>query len=207
MKLSEVFYSMQGESTYSGLPCFFIRTAGCNLKCSYCDTRYARKVKTEIPPIEVMRLIEFFDTNVLIELTGGEPLLQEDIYDLFPLIHQQGNTILLETNGSISLKDVPDYVCKIVDIKTPGSGYGKSFLYDNLKYINPSQDNIKIVLTSLKDYEWMKEVLAANNLYGRHVLVSTVFDERLQVKIIDRILKDGLDVRFQIQMHKYIGFK
>ena len=204
MNISEIFYSIQGESTYSGLPCVFVRTSGCNLKCNYCDTKYANVVNCILTPREILSEINKFKHTSLVEITGGEPLFQQDIYELFDVLHSNYFQILLETNGSICLKDVPDYVAKIVDIKTPGSGFSDSFLTENLRFINPQKDNLKVVLSSPEDYEWIKAFLSKHNLSGQHILFSTVHDKIDPKIIIENILKDGLDVRFQLQLHKYI---
>jgi len=207
MKISEIFFSIQGESVYSGLPCVFVRVSGCNLKCNYCDTQFDRDTK-EYTPKEIMDVVNTFTHTYLVEITGGEPLLYDDIYELIELLHHAGFKVLIETNGSLSIKDVPDYVCKIVDVKTHGSGHGDSFMVSNLPLINPENDNLKFVLSDMTDYEWMKGFLVEHNVIGSHVLVSTVFDWREGLKAVcTQILEDGLDVRFQLQMHKYVNVK
>ncbi|MCL2062981.1 MAG: radical SAM protein [Candidatus Cloacimonetes bacterium] len=212
MQISEIFFSIQGESVYSGLPTVFIRTSGCNLNCNYCDTGYSLNSNSKIfvKNVSMKSIIEkinkFPHTN-LVQITGGEPLLQEDIYDLMFLLHDNNFKILLETNGSIDISHVPDFVCKIVDIKTPSSGHPESFLLTNLKYINPVKDNLKFVLSDMKDYKWFKDFIIKYQLFGNHVLVSTAFSQITPEKITKKILKDGLDVRFQLQIHKYIGIK
>ena len=207
MKISEIFFSIQGESVYSGLTCLFVRVAGCNLKCNYCDTQFDEDAK-EYSPKEIMDVVNTFTHTYLVEITGGEPLLYDDVYELIDLLHHEGFKVLIETNGSIDMKDIPDYVCKIVDVKTPGSGYGDSFMVSNLPLINPVKDNLKFVLCDMTDYEWMKDFLVEHNVIGSHVLVSTVFtwSEGLNA-VCTQILEDGLDVRFQLQMHRYIGLR
>ena len=204
MKISEIFYSIQGESSYSGLPCVFVRTSGCNLKCSYCDTQYADQVNFTLTPQEVLSAVNSFNHLTLVEITGGEPLLQEDIYELIEIFHHHNFDILLETNGSLPLNNIPSYVAKIVDIKAPGSGFPNSFLLENLERIDPQKDNLKIVLSSLEDYNWMKVFLAKYSLFGHHILISTVFNKIDPKMIVENILKDRLNIRFQIQLHKYI---
>ena len=204
MNISEIFYSIQGESTFSGLPCVFVRTSGCNLNCLYCDTKYADKVNYTLTPKEVLSEVKRFNHTNLVEITGGEPLLQNDIYELFELLHNNDFQILLETNGSINLKNIPAYVIKIVDIKTPGSGFPDSFLIENLEYIDLHKDNIKVVISSLEDYKWIKSFLSKYNLFGHHILFSSVYDKIDPKIIIENILNDGLNIRFQLQMHKYI---
>jgi len=204
MKISEIFYSIQGESTYSGLPCVFIRTAGCNLRCSYCDTKYAQESGKDMSIDTILDQVQSFHHTSLVEITGGEPMLQPDIYDLFASLHLLNFQILLETNGSIDLKHVPDYICKIIDIKSPDSAYHHSFHTPNLYFFSPPKDNLKFVLSSVKDYLWMRDFLAENNLSGQSILISTVSDQIAPHIITEKILEDGLDVRFQLQIHKYI---
>jgi 7-carboxy-7-deazaguanine synthase len=204
MNISEIFYSIQGESTYSGLPCVFVRTAGCNLNCAYCDTKYASETRFKLTSEEILRKIRTFKHTNLVEITGGEPLLQKDINALFKLLNDNNFKILLETNGSIDLKTVPEYVCKIVDIKTPSSGHRKSFILSNLNYIDTEKDNLKFVISNLYDYAWMKDFLKKHQLSGQHILVSTVSNEISPQTIAKKILHDGLNVRFQLQIHKYI---
>ena len=208
MRISEIFFSIQGESIYSGLPCVFVRVAGCNLKCSYCDTKHDVDNAEEFTPKEILDVVNTFTHTYLVEITGGEPLLYDDVYELIELLHHAGFKVLIETNGSLDLKKIPDYVCKIVDVKTAGSGHGDSFLVSNLSYINPVKDNLKFVLCDMNDYEWMKEFLKKHDLYGSHVLVSTVFTWKEGMNMVcTQVLEDGLDVRFQLQMHKYIGLR
>jgi len=207
MQISEIFHSVQGESVYSGLPCVFVRLSGCNLKCSYCDTKYAENTAYELSAGEVFGQIDAFKHVKVAQITGGEPLLQKEVYELFDILKYNGFLTLLETNGSMDLKYMPDHVCKIVDVKTPSSGFGESFLIGNLKHINPERDNLKFVIGDINDYEWMKEFLSKNKVFGQHVLVSTVFSRIEPKTVVDRILKDGLDVRFQLQLHKYIDVK
>jgi len=205
MKISEIFYSIQGESTYSGLPCVFVRTSGCNLNCAYCDTKYAQKHGKEMSIQTILNCINRFHHTNLVEITGGEPLLQPAIYQLLTSLNQDKFNILLETNGSMNLQNIPDYVCKIIDVKAPSSGYEDSFLLDNLTYFNHEKDNLKFVLSSQEDYQWMKAFLRLHGLYGQYILVSTVAEQINPQKIAEQILADGLNVRFQLQIHKYIG--
>ena len=204
MNITEIFYSIQGESTYAGLPCVFIRTSGCNLSCSYCDTDYANSESTEYSIEKIIKTINTFAHTHLVEITGGEPMLQPDIYDLFKELKKNDFDILLETNGSINLKSVPEYVCKIIDIKTPSSTHKDSFHPDNLKYFNPNKDNIKFVIGNTEDYDWMRDFLNKNQLFGYNILASTVFSKIEPKIIVKKILEDGLNIRFQLQLHKYI---
>ena len=204
MNLSEIFCSIQGESTYSGLPCIFIRLAGCNLRCNYCDSIYSYKTKFTATPEEIVNQIKKYNPIKLVEITGGEPLLQNEIIELFHRLKKEGYKILLETNGSVELKNVPKFVHKIVDIKPPDSGEGDSFLIENLQFINPKSDEIKFVLSSRKDYLYMQEKLKEYHLQNHQILLSCVFDRLEPKQLVEWVIEDRLQVRVQLQIHKYI---
>ncbi len=204
MNLSEIFCSIQGESTYSGLPCIFIRLAGCNLRCNYCDSIYSYKTKFTATPEEIVNQIKKYNPIKLVEITGGEPLLQNEIIELFHRLKKEGYKILLETNGSVELKNVPKFVHKIVDIKLPDSGEGDSFLIENLQFINPKSDEIKFVLSSRKDYLYMQEKLKEYHLQNHQILLSCVFDRLEPKQLVEWVIEDRLQVRVQLQIHKYI---
>ncbi len=204
MNLSEIFCSIQGESTYSGLPCIFIRLAGCNLRCNYCDSIYSYKTKFTATPEEIVNQIKKYNPIKLVEITGGEPLLQDEVIELFHRLKKEGYKILLETNGSVELKNVPKFVHKIVDIKLPDSGEGDSFLIENLQFINPKSDEIKFVLSSRKDYLYMQEKLKEYHLQNHQILLSCVFDRLEPKQLVEWVIEDRLQVRVQLQIHKYI---
>jgi 7-carboxy-7-deazaguanine synthase len=204
MDLVEIFYSIQGESTFSGLPCIFIRLAKCNLRCSYCDSTYTFETRFKLDIDEIIEDIGQYSPVKLVEITGGEPLLQEKVYELIEALHQNEYQILLETNGSISLENVPKYVHKIVDIKTPGSGYSNSFLDKNLKFINQNKDEIKFVITSREDYEFSRKKIEQFLLNNHKILFSPVISSIDAKTLVRWILDDKLSVRFQLQIHKYI---
>jgi 7-carboxy-7-deazaguanine synthase len=204
MKLSEIFCSIQGESTYSGLPCIFIRLAECNLRCNYCDSTYSYNTKFTATPEEIINQIREYNPIKLVEITGGEPLLQAEVIELIHRLRNEGYEILLETNGSCLLKNIPKFVHKIVDIKLPDSGEGNSFLIDNLQFINPKSDEIKFVLSSRKDYIYMRDKLNEYHIQNHQILLSCVFD-RLEPKQLSKwVIEDRLQVRIQLQLHKYI---
>lgn len=203
IELSEIFFSLQGESTYSGLPCIFIRFAKCNLNCKYCDTKYAFKTSFLLSIKEIISKIKSLSNTKLVEITGGEPLLQSTIYSLFEELDKNNYTILLETNGSKSLQSIPDYVIKIVDVKCPGSGEGDSFIMKNLQFLHKN-DELKFVLTDLEDYRFAKNFIFTNNLNCK-ILLSTITPGLSPKVISEKILEDQLDVRLQLQLHKYIG--
>ena len=204
MQINEIFHSIQGESSYAGLPCVFIRLTGCNLRCHYCDTTYSHEEKTEKSIPEIITEIATFLPTKLVEITGGEPLLQEEVYSLFEELQKRNYRILLETNGSISLKKVPEYVIKIVDVKTPGSGFGTSFCLENLLLVDPQKDEIKFVLTDREDYEWAKNFIESNKLHNYKILFSAVRNTLPVQSLAEWILEDNLPVRLQLQLHKYI---
>jgi len=207
LKLSEIFCSIQGESTYAGLPCIFIRLAECNLRCKYCDTKYSYNSKYEKSVENVIDEIRQYEPVKLVEITGGEPLLQDEIYLLFKLIENEGYKILLETNGSISLHKVPKNIVKIMDIKTPGSDCADSFILENLRFIDPLQDEIKFVLSNKIDYTWSKQFIETNKLEKHKILFSTVTEELDPRSLAEWIIEDKLPVRMQLQLHKYIWDK
>mgnify|MGYP001260813010 CR=1 FL=1 len=204
MNINEIFLSIQGESTFSGLPCIFIRFCGCNLNCSYCDTQYHTEINETLTPHELCERIQAYSPVKLVELTGGEPLLQPDLSVLISLLYDRKYQILIETNGSIDLSQIPDYVHKIIDVKCPDSGEGKSFLKENLLYFKPERDNLKFVISSENDYLWAKAFLKNNHLAGESIIFSTVLNKLEPRVIAEWIIRDRLDVRFQLQIHKFI---
>jgi len=212
MKINEIFKSLQGESTYSGLPCTFVRLTGCNLRCDWCDTKYSYEEGYDLTIEEIVNKIESLDTEI-IEFTGGEPLLQKDelLKVIYKIIAKNSNRnlkkkILLETNGSISLEKIPESVIKIVDIKLPSSNEGNSFDYNNLKLLNKT-DEIKFVVSDKRDYNVMKSIIKEKKLnsISDNILVSKVSNsEFLHRDLADLIIKDSLNVRYQLQIHKFI---
>ena len=207
LNLSEIFFSIQGESTSAGLPCIFIRFAGCNLRCKYCDTKFSYETKFSLETQEILQKIKKYYPVKLMEITGGEPLLQNEVYDLIESFHKENFKILLETNGSISMKLVPQYVIKIVDVKCPGSGYEDSFLKENLKYIDSKKDEIKFVLSDRNDFDWAKDFIRKFNLENYKIIFSAVFEKLDSKTLAQWILADKLKVRMQLQMQKYIWGK
>ena len=208
LEVSELFYSIQGESSYSGYPCVFIRLAGCNLRCSYCDTSYSYDEESrQIPISAILEYVEKFPDS-LVEITGGEPLLQENVYLLMDKLLGYRYRVLIETNGSISLNRIPDKVCVIVDVKCPGSGAGDSFLLENLQIIKNRLQNdlgsteVKFVITDRFDYQWAKQFIHQHDL-KRNVPItfSPVLSEIDPAQLGEMILTDRLPVRLQLQLH------
>ncbi len=202
--VSELFTSLQGEGLHAGLPCFFVRLYGCNLHCSYCDTRYASEGPFQRMEIEEIVAAWREGGVELVEVTGGEPLLQEGGMELLKALLDAGGQVLLETNGSLPLARLPREVVKIVDWKTPGSGEAGSFLLENLRWLNPG-DQIKFVITSREDYEWSLSMVDAHGLAQRcAVLFSPAWSLLPPVHLAQWILEDKPKVRLQLQLHKLI---
>ena len=203
LNIIEIFPSIQGESTYQGEPCTFIRLSGCNLKCKYCDTLYSHEKGTEISQDTIIEKVKEYK-NKVVEITGGEPLLQKNSIELMKRLIDLGYTVLLETNGSISIKDVPKEVISIVDIKSPASGMNDKMSKENLEIIRP-HDQIKFVLMDRKDYLWAKEFVQKFNLTSHcKILFSAVFESLPLNNLADWIVEDKLNVRLNVQIHKFI---
>jgi 7-carboxy-7-deazaguanine synthase len=202
LNICEIFYSLQGESTYSGLPCIFIRLSGCNLRCSWCDTTYAWSNGKEMSIEQILQEIRKYPCS-LVEITGGEPLLQKRTIELMKVLHEEKYRILLETNGTQSLQNVPDYVVKIVDVKCPGSGFGESFLMENLNFLLPA-DEIKFVLASREDYMFALNFIRNNALEDRILLFSPLIGHLAPETLAQWMLKDGVPAHLQFQLHKLL---
>ena len=204
IKINEIFLSIQGESSFSGRPCIFIRLTGCNLRCNYCDTTYSYDEGSDFSIDDILDIVNNYSPVKLVEITGGEPLLQKEVLALIERLNADNYNILLETNGSQLLKNVPNYVHKIVDIKCPGSGEGNSFLNDNLNYLDRHRDELKFVLSNREDYDWVKMMISKLQLQQHNILISVVFNRLLPRDVVQWIVDDRLNVRFQLQLHKYI---
>lgn len=205
LEISELFYSIQGESTYAGLPCVFIRLSGCNLRCSYCDSTYTFNEAGQKVSLSDILIFTNKYPQALVELTGGEPLLQQNSIALMAELISRGRRVLLETNGSLDLSPVPAGVIKIMDLKCPGSGMCDQMLMANLALLKQG-DEIKFVLSSRSDYEWAKDIIKQYDLdkSGAALLFSAVEDKLRHADLADWILKDQLMVRQQLQLHKII---
>ena len=205
LKINEIYASIQGESSHTGLPCVFIRLTGCNLRCSWCDTAYAFYDGKNLTVEETLQKVETFGLP-LVEITGGEPLLQEDVYPLMEALLKKGYRVMLETSGALPIDKVPEKVIKILDIKCPGSGEEKKNHLENLKFLSP-HDEVKFVLLDRADYEWSRDLLQKHNLSTTQVLFSPVYDKLNLKDLAQWILKDRLAVRLQTQLHKVIWSK
>ena len=206
IKINEIYLSVQGESTHTGLPCIFIRLTGCNLRCSWCDTAYAFHEGKNMSIDEILQKIESFGIH-LVEITGGEPLMQDNVYTLMRKLIEKRYKVMLETGGSISLERVPKDVIKIMDLKCPGSGEQEKNNLDNLKLLTP-HDEVKFVILDRKDYEWSRDIKKKFKINETaHILISPVFDKLELKEMVKWILEDRLPVRLQTQLHKIIWDK
>ncbi len=206
LTVNEIFKSIQGESSFTGLPCLFIRLTGCNLRCTWCDTEYAFYEGKPKSVQDIMDAIEPLGVP-LVEITGGEPLLQDEVYDLMNALLAKNYQVLLETGGGVSVAKVPERVIKILDVKCPGSGEDAKNLWDNLDHLNP-HDEVKFVLADRSDYEWSRDILQRHDIHKKaKTLFSPVYD-RLDLKELAAwVLEDNLPVRVQTQLHKVIWGK
>ena len=204
MRVNEIFYSLQGESSYSGWPCAFIRLTGCNLRCTYCDTQYAFYEGTEMSVAEILAKIEAYPTRLVL-VTGGEPMLQEQVHELLEKLIGGGYAVLLETGGQASLAGVDPRVHKIVDFKCPSSGMESHNDYGNVRYLTHG-DEVKFVVGDRDDFEWACNLLRQYDLTSRAGVVafSPVYGKISPEDLADWVLQCGLRVRLQLQLHKII---
>jgi 7-carboxy-7-deazaguanine synthase len=203
LKVSEVFFSIQGESTQAGRPCVFVRLAGCNLRCSYCDTAYARRGGLEMTVADVVRKVRAFRCG-LVEVTGGEPLLQPESLGLMRGLLAAGNEVMLETNGTLDISAVDLRVRRIVDVKTPGSGESGKNLPANMKLLT-GRDEVKFVLRDRRDYDWAKRAVRRFALDEKCPVLFAPARGLLKAKdLAEWMIADRLKVRLQLQIHKCI---
>ena len=204
LRITEIFHSLQGETSTTGLPTVFIRLTGCPLRCGYCDTAYAFEGGTKMVLSEIMRTVEDYGARH-VTVTGGEPLAQPQCIDLLIQLCDAGYRVSLETGGAMPIADVDSRVIKIVDLKTPGSGEVGRNLYDNIPLLLP-HDEVKFVICDRQDYDWccmkMDDLRIADRV--GEVLFSPSQGELAPKQLAEWILQDGLDVRMQLQTHKYI---
>ena len=203
LKINEIYYSVQGESTHTGRPCIFIRLTYCNLRCSYCDTEYAFYEGKDMEIAHIMSEIQQWDCN-LVEVTGGEPLFQEECIDLLHELINSNYEVMLETGGSLSISDVPKKVIKIVDFKCPSSKMEKKNLWSIVDDLQ-GHDEVKFVIGNREDFDWAKDKITGYSLDKICTLLfSPTFGEIDPQLIVEWILADNLPVRMQMQMHKMI---
>lgn len=205
MRITEIFHSIQGESSYAGRPCVFVRTTGCNLRCVWCDTEYSFHGGRDMSVDEILGEVRRLGPDCrLVELTGGEPLLQRDIGDLATALLARGYTVLCETSGSVPVDRVPAEVIKIVDLKCPGSGEVEANDWSNLDRLDPARDELKFVIADREDYEWARTQLEERRLERFVVHFSPEFERMDRRALAEWILADGLPVRLQLQLHKFV---
>lgn len=203
MRVTEIFKSIQGESTYAGLPCVFIRLTGCNLRCTWCDTEYAFHEGKEMTLDEVLTEVRRYHCR-LVEVTGGEPLHQEETSSFIEKLCAEGYDCLIETSGAIDISRVDSRAHVIMDIKCPGSGMSERMYWKNVDRLT-HKDNVKCVIQDRQDYEWARDVVKKYALLSRcPVLFAPVFGALDPKVLAEWILEDGLPVRLQLQLHKYI---
>ena len=203
LRITEIFYSLQGESNTVGLPTVFVRLTGCPLRCAYCDTAYAFVGGKKVEIADIISQVEKYNTQY-VTVTGGEPLAQPNCLELITLLLDKGFTVSLETSGAIDLSAVDSRTVKVMDLKTPSSGELSKNLYENIQYLD-AKDQVKFVIGSHDDYEWSKKIVDEYVLPKRcQVLFSPVMGVQSPTELADKILQDRLPVRFQIQLHKIL---
>jgi 7-carboxy-7-deazaguanine synthase len=204
LTINEIYHSIQGESTWAGLPCIFVRLTFCDLRCNYCDTAYAFYEGTKRSLGEIVDSVTAYGCP-LVEITGGEPLLQKNVLPLMSMLADAGLTILLETSGAHDISAVDPRVHRVMDLKTPGSGEVERNLFANIAHLT-RRDEVKFVIGSREDYEWSRAQLSEYRLAERcgTVLFSPIFGRIDPREIVEWILADRLPVRFQLQLHKFI---
>jgi 7-carboxy-7-deazaguanine synthase len=204
MVITEIFKSIQGESTFAGLPCVFVRLTGCNLRCHWCDTAYAFHGGEKFTVDQVLARVEQLGCK-LVEITGGEPLLQDDVYPLTEHLLREGYQVLVETSGERYIGRLPRAAIKVVDVKCPGSGEGGTFCADNLDALD-KKDQVKFVIVDENDYGYARDFMLQHDLRARvdEVILSPVFGRLHPRQLSEWILRDGLNVRLGLQIHKFI---
>ena len=203
MKVNEIFTSIQGETSFAGLPFIFVRLTGCNLRCFYCDTKYAYEEGAEWSVEQVVIEIQQRDIP-RIAVTGGEPLLQDETNHLCSQLVDRGFTVLLETNGSISIKNIDQRVCRILDLKCPGSGMDAHMDFKNISYLT-SRDEVKFVVSDRNDFQWALTIINRYNLEEKtHILMSTANPILHPRELAEWIIQEKLNARLQLQLQKYL---
>ncbi|HEY6393919.1 MAG TPA: radical SAM protein [Candidatus Binataceae bacterium] len=204
LHINEIFYSIQGESTHAGRPCVFVRLTGCNLRCNYCDTEYAFYQGRKMTIAEIAAAVDRYRCN-LVEITGGEPLLQEGVYALIDAMLTAGRAVMIETSGASDVSRLDPRVIKIMDLKCPGSGEGDRNLWSNLDHLT-RRDEVKFVLSDRADYDWARKAIASRELASRvnALLLSPAFGRLNPAELAAWMLEDRVPARLQIQLHKHI---
>jgi 7-carboxy-7-deazaguanine synthase len=205
VRITEIFLSIQGESSHAGRPCVFVRTTGCNLRCVWCDTEYSFHGGREMSLDEILEEVESVGGACrLVELTGGEPLLQKEIGALAGRLLECGYEVLCETGGSLPVDRLPAEVVKIVDVKCPGSGEVEANDWTNLERLDPARDELKFVIADRADFEWAAETVRARDLGRFRVHFSPAFGRQDPTSLAEWILADGVPARLNLQIHKFL---
>lgn len=203
LRVNEIFYSIQGESSHAGRPCVFVRLTGCPLRCNYCDTEYAFYEGRSMRVDEIVAAVRAHPAR-LVEVTGGEPLAQPESIPLMQRLLDAGYEVLLETSGALDVSNVPSPVRKILDLKTPDSGEVERNLWSNLAHL-ASHDEVKFVIQSRRDYEWARATMREHRLDARvQVLFSPVWESAVRADLARWMLEDALPARYQLQLHKIL---
>ncbi len=203
LRVTEIYRSVQGEGKHAGYPCVFVRLTGCNLRCTWCDTEYGYNGGKDFSLNEILTKVASYNTQ-LVEVTGGEPLLQEETPQLVDLLLENGYTVLIETAGSIDISCVSEKAVRIVDMKCPGSGMLDKNLYKNLDLVT-DKDEVKFVIKDKTDFDWSLNLIKEYDLENKtQVLVSPVYGEMDQEKLTEWLLESGINARMQVQLHKII---
>lgn len=203
LRINEIFFSIQGESSYAGRPCVFVRLTYCNLRCSFCDTEYAFFEGDYKSFDEILSEIKKYNCN-LIEITGGEPLIQKNVFTFITLLCDKGYEVLIETGGHMDISGIDQRVRRIMDIKCPGSGESEKNYWQNLDFLKDT-DQVKFVINDRTDYDWAKDIIETNRINEKcPLLMSPNYNKLDNRTLAEWILADKLNVRFQIQIHKYI---
>ncbi len=204
LRITEIFHSIQGESSHTGRPSYFVRLTGCNLRCTWCDSEYTFQGGEWMTFDEIFDKLDAFPSCDLVEVTGGEPMLQKNVTTFMQECLDRGLEVMVETGGSLSLADVPQEVRKIVDLKAPGSGEHEKNLWENLSILQ-SWDEIKFVIADFGDFEWAKDVCEREDLLAKHVVhFSPVFGKLHPRLLAEWILAEGIPARLQLQAHKFV---
>ncbi len=202
LRVTEIFHSIQGESSHAGRPCAFVRLTGCNLRCRWCDSEYTFSGGEQMSTDDVVRRVKSYGCN-LVEVTGGEPLAQKEALDLIRRLCDEGFEVLIETSGSINVAPVDKRATIILDIKCPGSGEAEKNRWENLQHLKPN-DEIKFVIADRADYDWSRKVIEQRNLRRWILLLSPVWGEMDLKSLAEWMLADRVPARLQTQLHKHI---
>jgi len=203
LKVNEIFYSIQGESSFAGLPCVFVRLTYCNLRCSFCDTEYAFFEGTEMTVNEIVEKVSEYDCR-LVEITGGEPLIQSNVHPLMTKLSDKGYQVLLETAGHMDISQVDERVHRIMDVKCPSSNESEKMLWENINYLT-KKDEVKFVIGDKTDFDYAVNVIEKYKLNDKcGILLSPVFNKIDNITMAGWILENKVPGRMQLQMHKYI---